>query len=249
MKNTIRLIGIITIVVIIGFSMASCGSEGDSSSPGHKHTWGVWTVTTPPTATINGEETRICSSCTESETKPRPPYNLGDTGPGGGKIFYKADTGFIFFQNATDAVGLTAYYLEAAPADMATTLLWASDIQPIPNLSLSYTDDTDWAIGRGKKNTEIIIAHGINHGIPYTTPAASACVGYDGGSKTDWFLPSKDELSELYKNKGLLEIPNNNYFSSSQESTTSAWGREFSSTWQGTFSKNGLRDVRAIRAF
>jgi len=44
-----------------------------------------------------------------------PVYNLGDTGPGGGKIFYVNPSGFTLYRTATDATGITAHYLEAAP--------------------------------------------------------------------------------------------------------------------------------------
>jgi len=48
-------------------------------------------------------------------------YSIGDTGPGGGQIFYVDSTGFTMTDTET-----TAYYLAAAYADMATTLSWST---------------------------------------------------------------------------------------------------------------------------
>ncbi len=38
--------------------------------PAHEHSWSEWTVTTPATETTEGVETRTCSGCGETETKP-----------------------------------------------------------------------------------------------------------------------------------------------------------------------------------
>ena len=37
------------------------------------HSWGEWEQTTPPTATVAGEETRTCSFCGKTETRPVDP--------------------------------------------------------------------------------------------------------------------------------------------------------------------------------
>ncbi|MCL2796945.1 MAG: hypothetical protein FWD58_02680, partial [Firmicutes bacterium] len=44
----------------------------DVTIPALGHNWGDWIVTTPPTETEDGVETRICSRCGETETKPIP---------------------------------------------------------------------------------------------------------------------------------------------------------------------------------
>jgi hypothetical protein len=105
---------------------------------------------------------------------------IGDIGPAGGIIFHIDPTGFTVqsYLEGSKATahlnfdGYTAYYLEAAPANMATTLYWACNYNDlIPGLSQDSSDQTDWAIGRGRMNTAIIIVRGITH--TYTTPAAS----------------------------------------------------------------------------
>ena len=47
-----------------------------------------------------------------------PEYAVGDTGPGGGIIFYVSIAGFT----VTGTGSFTAHYLEAAPVNIATTL-------------------------------------------------------------------------------------------------------------------------------
>jgi hypothetical protein len=163
-------------------------------------------------------------------------YKIGDTGPDGGKIFYVSSEGFIMTDNSQ-----LCHYLEAAPADMAETLAWASS-------SYDSTDipDTETAIGTGRKNTALILATDAN------APAAKACMEYSGGSKIDWFLPSKEELNELYNNKvSVGHMGANWYLSSSQyyDYTDSAWGQYFSKGKPGNYNKSSNSYVRAVRAF
>ena len=163
-------------------------------------------------------------------------YKVGDTGPGGGIIFYASKTGFTMTDN-----NQLCHYLEAAPSDQSTTLMWVS-------ISHRYTDITgiETAIGTGRKNTALILA------IDADAPAAKACKD-TGGSKTDWFLPSKDELNELYNNRasvGNLETSTDSYYwSSSHPPTNYAWDQCFSNGYQDFNEKILTRLVRAVRAF
>ena len=121
---------------------------------------------------------------------------LGSTGPGGGIIFYDAGSKKSWGR-----------YLEAAPLNQE----WANAISENPD---------PWCIAveviNGKKSmgTEKIMSlkgkfeKGIGYGAANTKLLVKNCVGggagatanaYDGGGKSDWFLPSKDELNELMK--------------------------------------------------
>jgi len=171
--------------------------------------------------------------------------NIGRTGPGGGKIFYYNAAGFTLYQTATDTVGITAHYLEAAPADMSTTLAWASSSAYIPPSNWVDIIGTGTAIGTGRRNTALILAKDAN------APAAKACNDLTTGGKTDWFLPSKDELNELYAQRNLtgINITTGWYWSSSQNGSDLAWGQSFSDGLQGYSSKVNTLSVRAVRAF
>ncbi len=130
-------------------------------------------------------------------------YKIGDRGPAGGWIFYdkkNSDGGWR--------------YLEAAPEDQGTTK-WCSD-------SKSITGAQGTAVGTGKSNTAAIVKSTAEEKI-----AAKLCTEYRGGAKSDWFLPSKDELelmeANLYKNdiKGFATYPP--YWSSSETLKEVAW--------------------------
>ena len=62
---------------------------------------------------------------------------------------------------------------------------------------------TKSSIGSGMSNTNAIIA---SHGETATSYAAGLARAYTGGGYTDWYLPSKDELNQIYLNMSRLAI-------------------------------------------
>jgi len=186
-------------------------------------------------------ETGFCTRCNALA------YNIGNTGPGGGIIVYCNETGFTLYHTATDDVGITAHYLEAAPNNMETKLAWASS-EHIPP-SFGGVDDwsgitgTETQIGTGRRNTVLILVTDEN------APAAKACKDLTTGGKTDWFLPNKDELDQLYLQRTILDISSGEYWSSSQDSNMGALVQGFSDGSQGSITKNQASWVRAVRAF
>ncbi|MFI1770131.1 hypothetical protein ACH5TX_00205, partial [Flavobacteriaceae bacterium MEBiC06459] len=66
------------------------------------------------------------------------------------------------------------------------------------NGSSVATGATATAIGTGLANTDTIISE---QGAIETTYAAGLAHAYTGGGFSDWFLPSKDELDEMYDKK------------------------------------------------
>lgn len=136
-------------------------------------------------------------------------YNIGDIGPGGGKIFFKDLDGFNCGANhsATGSpTGRKCNYLEVAPANWSggadPARPWATgtsssgnaitDVNGIANEVNSLQIRTNFDIGLGYKNSLAIVAQG--NGI---TTAAGAARAYSGGSKNDWYLPSDIEINLL----------------------------------------------------
>lgn len=124
---------------------------------------------------------------------------IGDTGPGGGKIFYRSESGFIM----TDTNEI-CHYLEVSPVDVGTNLQWSS----ASFISSGFGGTAGWwvsiegtadGIGTGRKNTAIIL------GIDANAPAAKVCNDYSNNGKSDWFLPSIEELFQLRINRDSID--------------------------------------------
>ena len=119
---------------------------------------------------------------------------VGDTGPGGGIVFYVHDSG-TFACGAS--MELTCSYLEAAPT--SGTDAW-TDVQR----AFSGTTDqwllSNGALGYGYKNTTDFVAQNSTAGRAITSARA-----YRGPNDlSDWFLPSQEELQYLYVKKDVV---------------------------------------------
>ena len=183
---------------------------------------------------------------------------VGDTGPGGGKVFYVASTSFT---STGSACGSACKYLEAAPAGWITAATPAGQT----NCAVAGTGTADpqcaWSgntatrigttqtgIGSGYANTSAIIAQSNVAG-----RAATVARAFQGGGKADWYLPSKDELDQVYLQRSAIGgFAPAGYSSSSEyrEQTTIAW---FQSFYNGKQSYMGGKTVtfyvRPVRAF
>ncbi|MEI6742984.1 MAG: hypothetical protein WCL35_04420, partial [bacterium] len=190
--------------------------------------------------------------------------SLGNTGPGGGKVFYVAASNFT---STGSACGTACKYLEAAP------ISWSTAVQAAPNAQTSCsaaggtagsaTADpqcvwsgntstdvgaTSTAIGGGYANTSAII--GQANGGNTAGKAATVARGYQGGSKTDWYLPSDDELTQMRTNNSYLGgYTNGTYWSSSQFLGDTAFLQYIYRSGSANSAKTNSRYVRPIRAF
>jgi len=162
--------------------------------------------------------------------------SIGDSF-GGGKVFYI---------DASKQHGLIA-----APADISGSCRWSTE-------QTSTVNETDYAyqtvvtttgIGSGQANTNAILAKWSSTVYPNT--AAAMCDNYLYAGYTDWYLPSKDELQELYNQRVKVGgfADNYYYWSSSENDAYSAWGQIFYIGNQTISSKYYNYRVRAVRAF
>jgi hypothetical protein len=143
-------------------------------------------------------------------------YTVGQTGPGGGKVFYVATTPF----SCGPTRGTTCSYLEAAPngwqgagatddRNPDTNRTWSPDGQRSDVIA------SQEGIGWGYKHSVTIAAlAGSNTTNSAATLARSYSVVVGSTVYNDWFLPSKDELNEMYIQRTIIGLSPASYFSS-----------------------------------
>jgi len=178
----------------------------------------------------------IFSACEEDTPLPAPNNNnnnsalaIGDTHQGG----------IIFYLNANGG-GLIA-----APEDLEGTYEWGcllTQVEDGGNLT---------QIGTGYQNTlDIVDQDCLTEfgGIPAAQAAKDAQInGFN-----DWYLPSRDELYQMYLKigQGGLDIGSSEYWSSSESNFSNSWIVSFSVGLTESISKNSFSTkVRVIRSF
>ena len=174
-------------------------------------------------------------------------YTVGDTGPGGGKIFYVAITPF----SCGPTLAATCTYLEAA-STTATTNPWTDATY---SWSGNTTDEIGatargTAIGTGYANTLAIVGQASGGGAE--TKAGTISRDYRGPNNlSDWYLPSKNELAQLYIQKTTVGVfLALNFWSSSENIAVGAWVQYFGNGSQYGVNKGvSTLYVRPVRAF
>lgn len=158
---------------------------------------------------------------------------IGDTGPGGGIVFYVASANFT--STGSDC-NTACKYLEAATSDLAPGA-WCNDATTSLNVTAT-------GIGSGMSNTTSARTTCTTSG------AIKAAADYTNNGKTDWHLPSKDELNQLYSQKTTVGgFSAGYYWSSSEVGALIAWGRSFINGLQDPSLKSSTLYVRPVRAF
>jgi hypothetical protein len=149
-------------------------------------------------------------------------YGIGQS-YGGGIIFYVDGTGLAGLISSTSDQGIVP---------------WGCFQTSIPG--------TSTALGTGQTNTTAIVNGCSEAGI-----AARICDDLVLNGYSDWYLPSKDELSQMSSQQSLIGniTYGDNYWSSSEESGFGAWTIQLNPGSQGYTNKSISRHVRAIRSF
>ncbi|MCX6277766.1 MAG: DUF1566 domain-containing protein [Bacteroidetes bacterium] len=140
--------------------------------------------------------------------------------------------GIIFYIDVTGQHGLIS-----ATTNQSAAAKWGC-----PGTSIAGTST---AIGSGQANTTAIV-----NGCTVAGIAARICNDLVLNGYDDWFLPSKDELYQMYLQKNLIGgFVSNYYWSSSEYNASNAWYVYFGNGIQGNDGKNYTNYVRAVRAF
>lgn len=163
-----------------------------------------------------------------------PVYAVGDTGPAGGVIFH--------------IDGDTVY--ESAPPD--AEIIWGSDYSFVPFSEIGETNNNGTAIGSGRENSQNAYDSGL---INLERSAVEYVHRLVYGGYADWFIPSRDELLELYnvlKEGSLQDFEADRYWSSSQTTESNEISMYFNGENAGTIlatAKSSGINVRPIRSF
>ena len=169
----------------------------------------------------------IFSTCKKEDDTPTNNNNnnnsalaIGDTHQGGIVFYLDGNGGGLI----------------AAPSDQASAAEWGC------YGSISGADGS--VIGTGNQNTIDILA-----GCSQSGTAADICANLTLGGYNDWFLPSYDELNEMFSNKAAIGgFANYNYWSSTEGGSYTAWRQGFFNGGQN-LAKGNDGSVRAVRAF
>jgi hypothetical protein len=176
-------------------------------------------------------------------------YEIGDTGPSGGIIFYVRPTYASVITGVFTVGGILGdnwKYLEAMPEDLGRT---------IPFGETFAGDLTKAEIGSGKENTRIFIEKYKEYSEEWRAKEEKnkTAVWFFSGLEGDWYLPSTGELKLLYENlhkNGLGGFTDGRYWSSTygyngHRSFDFGSGEE---QLEGAFTDQ-KRYVRAVRRF
>ena len=126
----------------------------------------------------------------------------------------------------------------------------ADDILQWYNGDYIVTGATGVAIGTGLTNTNTIIAAQGSGSYAAQLCTDYSVLGVGGVLYDDWYLPSIDELSQLYLNKAAIGgFTNNYYWSSTEYDNGNALRLSFDYGIHNSNQKNSYWYVRAVRAF
>ncbi len=221
--------GLVAVVAVSGLILAGCGG-GTTNSVTSPASPSVTSPTASPDINRGAAGTVSCA-------KGRGAANtcvVGDTGPGGGKVFY------VLEGNPTGS-----RYMEAAPNTWNggnkgdPSIVWCS------NTNKNIPGSFGYAIGTGKANTDNMVA-------ACKSGAANSVRTYTGGGLAagSWSLPSKDELKVLWTQQTTLGgFAADFYWSSSQNDANDAWRQSFANGGQSDDDKFNPFRVRPVRAF
>jgi hypothetical protein len=247
---------IVTTTAIFAITSTSANSGGTLTSDGggSVSAWGVcWSTSANPTlansflqnTVSSGSFSSALSGLTLNTTYYVRAFatNSAGTAYGNEQIFTTTNNFFTIGQSYQG--GIIAYIdssgihgLIAAPSDQGSAQ-WGCY-----NTTISGADGT--AIGTGNQNTIDIMTGCNDAGI-----AARLCGDLVLGGYSDWYLPSRDELNQLYINKVAIGgFAVNIYWSSTEFDNYAAWEQHFFYGYQYYVDgKSSNFTVRAVRAF
>ena len=215
----------------------------------------------------------FCTNCASGEGEIQVYYTSGWKNIVGGEtkdppapvIGIYRDGGIVFYianePTDLDGDGDLDTGLVCAIVDQGPIIEWIQG----GNTQTTTNGGTSVSVGLGQTNTTAMMSQ-----VGYTGGAATVCDEYtttvNGITYSDWFLPSKDELNQMYVNREVINTAatadgvegavfsyanNRYYWSSTEASSNDAWCQFFVTTTnnQNQPEKGYNYHVRAVRAF
>ena len=206
----------------------------------------------------------FCTNCASGDGELQVNYASGWKNAAGGDITdppqigdYR-DGGIVFYIASPpvdlDGDGVLDTGLVCAIQDQSFSIEWilGGSTQTTANFGTSAS------IGQGQTNTTAMMNQ-----VGYTGGAAAVCNDYsitvNGIIYNDWFLPSKDELNQMYEHKAAINTTasansgsnfwDDYYWSSTEDDNGDAWIQVFYNGRQDNDGKYYTNYVRAVRAF
>jgi len=203
---------------------------------------GVWTVpAVNAQIVVTADDSNFTNAFwvqTDAVPTPTFTYKVGDTGPGGGIIF--------FVDRYNEYSEFT--YLEVAPVSTQVQRTWATNVNSNQSTAVSGADSR--GLGAGYQNTLDIVAQTGNVA---GTCAARYCADLVSGGQSDWYLPSISELqlirNVVYNQMGVGSFINGGYWSSTESAANAAWYHSFHTALLDTQGKSQNQYVRPVRRF
>ncbi len=231
------------------------GGSGPAGAAGANGTSGTIAIT----------ELSVCDG-NDAGTVADEKCKIGMTGPGGGLIFFvdynDQFAGFNYLEAApTDGVfaasaatGVWATTIAACGAD-GNASCQANSIYTETGVALATIKGLHRGLFGGQAATDAIIAK--HSGVAPDLFAAGVADSYtapsfNGVTKSDYYLPTKDEIDLMQKNLnnvGVGGFVDNSYWSSSEYAAGIAWYQLFIDGTQNASNKNNTYYVRPVRAF
>lgn len=232
----------LTMTLVLACLLVACSdSQSSNDSTAQRVKNEALDMTTAPDTTTTVIDKPPTTTAARTACRNGGDCAIGDTGPGGGIVFYDAGS-----------VQPWGRYLEVAQENLPATAFGCAGTAPIVAIA---------AVGGGFANSDELALSPCG-----PNSAAASAYNFTLGGVNGWYLPSKDELNELCKFANNQTTGDTSkacaagdslrsdfaptfYWSSTQDGNDFAWYQNFVTGQQVRYGKPATAVVRPIRAF